>query len=65
MSPDALSAEAFFEVARASMERVQTQLPEIRRAAEMLAARLLRGGVVHVFGTGHSEAFAMEMAGRA
>jgi uncharacterized phosphosugar-binding protein len=66
MSPEALSAEGFFEVAREALERVQrTQLPEIRKAAETLAGRMLAGGVVHVFGTGHSEAFAMEMAGRA
>jgi uncharacterized phosphosugar-binding protein len=66
MSPGPLSAEAFFGVARAALDRVErTQLPEIRRAAETLASRLLAGGVLHVFGTGHSEAFAMEMAGRA
>jgi uncharacterized phosphosugar-binding protein len=66
MSPDLPSAEAFFEVARAALEKVErTQVSEIRRAAEMLASRLLADGVVHVFGTGHSEAFAMEMAGRA
>lgn len=34
-------------------------------AVELLATALARGGVVHAFGTGHSEAFAMEVAGRA
>jgi uncharacterized phosphosugar-binding protein len=66
MSPDRLSAEAFFRVARDALERVErTQLSEIERAADLLAASLLADGVVHIFGTGHSRAFAMEMAGRA
>jgi len=34
-------------------------------AVELLATAISRGGVVHAFGTGHSEAFAMEVAGRA
>jgi uncharacterized phosphosugar-binding protein len=66
MSPDELSAEAFFRAAREAVERVErTQLAEIRRAADLLTPRLLDGGVVHVFGTGHSRAFAMELASRA
>lgn len=66
MSSEPLSAESFFRVAREGLDRVErTQLSEIRGAAEVLAASLLAGGVVQVFGTGHSEAFAREMAGRA
>lgn len=34
-------------------------------AIEILSSSLRRGGVIHAFGTGHSEAFAMEIAGRA
>ena len=34
-------------------------------ALELLATAIARGGVIHAFGTGHSEAFAMEVAGRA
>ncbi|WP_427015813.1 sugar isomerase domain-containing protein [Pseudarthrobacter sp. P1] len=34
-------------------------------AVDALAASISAGGVVHAFGTGHSEAFAMEIAGRA
>lgn len=34
-------------------------------AIERLVAALDVGGVIHAFGTGHSEAFAMEMSGRA
>lgn len=61
-----VSAETFFAEALKAVEFVRsTQMENIRRAAGILADRLLRGGVVHVFGTGHSRAFAMEMAGRA
>jgi uncharacterized phosphosugar-binding protein len=35
------------------------------RACELLAEAIGAGGVVQAFGTGHSEAFAMEIAGRA
>jgi len=34
-------------------------------AVELLVASLDAGGVIHAFGTGHSEAFAMEISGRA
>lgn len=34
-------------------------------AIELLATAIAQGGVIHAFGTGHSEAFAMEVAGRA
>lgn len=34
-------------------------------AIGLLAESIAAGGIVHVFGTGHSEAFAMELAGRA
>jgi uncharacterized phosphosugar-binding protein len=35
------------------------------RAVTLLADCIAAGGVIHAFGTGHSEAFAMEIAGRA
>jgi uncharacterized phosphosugar-binding protein len=34
-------------------------------AVELMTAAIESGGVIHAFGTGHSEAFAMEIAGRA
>ena len=34
-------------------------------AVELMTATIESGGVIHAFGTGHSEAFAMEIAGRA
>ncbi|MEV4548882.1 SIS domain-containing protein [Nonomuraea wenchangensis] len=41
------------------------QEKEIAGAADLLAASLGAGGVVNAFGSGHSEAIAMEIAGRA
>lgn len=37
----------------------------LEAAVDLLATAIAAGGVVHAFGTGHSEAFAMEIAGRA
>lgn len=37
----------------------------IAAASDLMAEAITNGGVVHAFGTGHSEAFAMEIAGRA
>lgn len=42
-----------------------TQREAIGAAATAVAASLADGGVMQVFGTGHSEAFAMELCGRA
>lgn len=38
---------------------------ELDRAIDLMVAAIENGGVVQAFGTGHSEAFAMEIAGRA
>ncbi|MEU8248653.1 SIS domain-containing protein [Nonomuraea sp. NPDC048916] len=43
----------------------QTQLEHVRQAAELIVSSLRAGGVVNAFGSGHSEAIAMEIAGRA
>lgn len=61
-----VSATEFLAAARDAIARVEgTQLDAIRRASAVLAERMRSGGVVQVFGTGHSRSFAMEMAGRA
>jgi uncharacterized phosphosugar-binding protein len=39
--------------------------PEISRAADLFTKALTAGGVIQAFGSGHSEAVAMEIAGRA
>lgn len=61
-----LSAPILFEEAqKAIAELAATQMEKIRQAGELLAGAIQKGGVVQVFGTGHSRAFAMEMANRA
>ncbi|MGH9068082.1 MAG: sugar isomerase domain-containing protein [Acidimicrobiales bacterium] len=61
-----VSAEGFLDVARDAVARVEkTQMDAIREASTVLAGRMRSGGVVQLFGTGHSRAFSMEMAGRA
>ncbi len=48
------------------LERVhETQMEVIRQAGEVLAECIEKDGIIQVFGTGHSRAFAMELAGRA
>jgi len=56
----------FWQVASGILERVvHTQGEAIHRAASIFADAIDRGGVVHAYGTGHSKAFAMELANRA
>lgn len=51
---------------RAAFDNVAaTQREPIRRTAELIADAIPEGGIIQVFGTGHSRAFAMELAGRA
>lgn len=44
---------------------VETQQDRIATAAGLVVESLTAGGVIQVFGTGHSRSFAMEIAGRA
>jgi len=61
-----LSADGFLAVVTETVERVSASQREgVHKAAELIVAGLRAGGVVHAFGSGHSEAFAMEVAGRA
>lgn len=56
----------FWTRAQEILDRVvSTQSEQIRRAAEVLADCIERDGVAHTYGTGHSRAFAMELANRA
>ena len=49
------AAGRWIAAAREVLDYIETtQLPEIRRTAEMCAARIAQGGLVHLFGTGHS-----------
>ena len=50
---------------RAVDQVITTQQDAIGAAADLLAGSVAAGGVIQVFGTGHSRSFAMEVAGRA
>ncbi|MFC0002747.1 sugar isomerase domain-containing protein [Micromonospora siamensis] len=61
-----VGAEAYLAVVRETIDRVATgQRAAVGEAADLIAEALSADGVVHAFGTGHSEALAMEIAGRA
>lgn len=61
-----LSADSYLEAVTETLNRVsRTQRAGVLRAADLIADALRADGVVQVFGTGHSEALAMEIAGRA
>ncbi|MEU4680712.1 SIS domain-containing protein [Micromonospora sp. NPDC023737] len=61
-----LSAEGYLAVVTETMNRVAgSQREAVGRAADLIAEAVRADGVVHAFGTGHSEALAMEIAGRA
>lgn len=57
---------AVFARIRATLDVIEaSQAETIAAAAELIADSLAEDGVLHVFGTGHSEALAMELSGRA
>ncbi|HET9168968.1 MAG TPA: SIS domain-containing protein [Actinospica sp.] len=61
-----VTGAAVFAEIRAILDRIeQGQAGPVARAADVIADSLAAGGVLQVFGTGHSEALAMELCGRA
>lgn len=61
-----VNGHAYLDALRTVLDRVaDTQRQGIEQAADLMVECLGVDGVVHAFGTGHSEAFAMEIAGRA
>jgi uncharacterized phosphosugar-binding protein len=61
-----LSAEGYLAVVTETIDRVAgSQRDAVHRAADLITEALRADGVLHAFGTGHSEALAMEIAGRA
>ncbi|MTI65523.1 MAG: SIS domain-containing protein [Firmicutes bacterium] len=61
-----INSNAFFKNVEKNIEKLKyTQKDNIIEAAKILTDRLLDDGVVHIFGTGHSKCFAMEMCNRA
>lgn len=56
------AAFAYLDAAQAILDRVRsTQMERIEQAAEVCARAILGGGLVHLFGTGHSRMFVEEM----
>jgi uncharacterized phosphosugar-binding protein len=61
-----VTSNDYLEQIRAAVERVGTGQDDAKqRAADLLAEAVRNGGVIQAFGCGHSEALAMEIAGRA
>ncbi len=60
------TAERYWAAAATAVATMQaSQAPPIREAAGLMARAIMAGGVVHIFGAGHSRALGMEMSGRA
>nr|BFE68806.1 sugar isomerase domain-containing protein [Actinoplanes digitatis] len=61
-----ITSAAYAEVIGEAIARIGTgQGDRVARAADLLTGTLRAGGVIQAFGCGHSEALAMEIAGRA
>lgn len=61
-----IDGNKFFDEAMESIEKLRnTQMENIMKSSKILTKRMLKGGVVHIFGTGHSKCFGMEMCKRA
>jgi len=61
-----MTAQAYLSMISELVAKVGTsQADGVKSAASLVTGALDRGGVVQAFGSGHSEALAMEIAGRA
>jgi uncharacterized phosphosugar-binding protein len=60
-----VSAEAYVRALRPLVDKVSEQASVVEEAADLIVASLRADGVLQAFGSGHSEALAMELAGRA
>src|ERR1019366_7348792 len=59
-------ADTYYERAGALLARArETNAPAIARLAPIIGQSIARGGVVHTFGSGHSELISREIIGRA
>lgn len=64
--PPQLSPSGYLAAVHHVLEHVETtQLPAVAAAGRLLADSIAAEGVLQAFGTGHSEALAMELSGRA
>lgn len=57
--------EQYFERLRVLIDEVEEQGPQIEAAANLMAKSIAEGGMVHVFGSGHSHMMAEEVFYRA
>jgi uncharacterized phosphosugar-binding protein len=53
--------DQYFDKSKKILEIVNSQKQEIKKAAELFAATILKGRMVHVFGSGHSRILVEEM----
>ncbi|GLX02329.1 SIS domain-containing protein [Microtetraspora sp. NBRC 16547] len=61
-----ISGMAYYTIISELLDRVaRGQAAEVAAAADLISEAVRGGGVLHAFGSGHSEALAMELAGRA
>lgn len=61
-----IDSKVFFTETEKILENLKDkQMDNIDKAAKLLTERMLNNGVVHIFGTGHSKCFAMELSNRA
>ncbi|AXE89379.1 SIS domain-containing protein [Streptomyces sp. Go-475] len=66
MSVESVSAQGFARESLAVLQKViESSRDDVAAAAELLAACVRSDGVVQAFGTGHSQALVLELAGRA
>ena len=66
MSHPSINQQTAARVLRQAFDKVvETQQDQIAAAAALVVESLTAGGVIQVFGTGHSRSFASEIAGRA
>ncbi|MFF0161298.1 sugar isomerase domain-containing protein [Streptomyces sp. NPDC005263] len=66
MSVESVSAQGFAHASLAVLQRVtESAREDVARAAELIAGTIRADGVIHAFGTGHSQAIVLELAGRA
>ncbi|MGW0758390.1 sugar isomerase domain-containing protein [Streptomyces sp. NPDC002814] len=66
MSVESVSAQGFAREGMAALHRItESAGGEVARAAELIAQCVRSDGVIHAFGTGHSQAMVLELAGRA
>ncbi|MBA2945853.1 sugar isomerase domain-containing protein [Streptomyces himalayensis] len=66
MTAESLSAKGFARESLAVLDRItESARDEVARAAELIAECVRSDGVIQAFGTGHSQAIVLELAGRA